>query len=63
MNHEERIELAERIRGIMIRHGEPIKISQICEATGIRLEDAREAAQLLILQERIQPTSKGWRAI
>ena len=56
-------DLAERVRTIMLNHGEPLKISVIARAIGIPQKQVGEAMKLLEDKRKAQLGSRGWRAL
>lgn len=56
-------ELSERVRNIMINHGEPLKISTIARAIGIPDKQIAEAMKLLVQNGKAQVGSRGFRAL
>lgn len=56
-------DLAERIRNIMLSHGEPLKVSQISRTIEIPTEKVAAAMKILVESGRAQVGVKGFRAI
>lgn len=56
-------QIAERIRGVMLHHGESLKISQLAQAMDLDRLVVMRALAVLEANNKVTRGNRGWRAV